>query len=96
MNHLELLFERELRNMKVFCFSHVKNKKYKDLTFSLQSITELQKKALLEQYFNMCKMIYRIRSTVAYFWSQGEKSLELVNDLYSNDETFAKMFQIAR
>lgn len=82
--------------MKVFCFKKVKNKKYKQLTFSLQAITPAKKHALLEQYFNMCKMVYRIRSTVAYFWNQGERSLELVNELFMHDETFAKMNQIVR
>lgn len=94
MQHLDLLFERELRDMKVHSFKKVKNKKYKQLTFSLQLVNETKKRALLEQYFNMCKMVYRIRSTVAYYWSQGEKSLELVNELYTKNEMFAKMIAI--
>ena len=47
MKHLDLLFERELRIMKVYCFKNVKNRKFKTLTFSLQAISEAQKRALL-------------------------------------------------
>ena len=93
LNHLDLLFERELRTMKVYCFKNVKNKKYKALTFSLQAITEAQKKALLKQYFDMCKMLYRIRSVVSYNYYH-ENAEEMVKELYANDETFAKMIQI--
>ena len=36
----------------------------------------------------MYKMVYRIRSVVAYHWEQGAEALGLVKDLYYNDDTF--------
>ena len=66
MKHLEALFEQELRNMKVFCFSKALKKKYKALTFNLSLIQPKHKQALLKEYFSMCKMDYRIRSMIEF------------------------------
>ena len=61
--------------MKNYAFSKIKQKKYKTLTFKLLAITEAQKQALLTEYFNMCKMVYRIRSMVAENEDRGEEVL---------------------
>ena len=40
MNHLDLLWERELRNMKVSAFNRLPSKKYKKMLLDLQCIEE--------------------------------------------------------
>ena len=40
MNHLSLIFERELGQMKTYCYNNVKNKKYKNMMLKLMSITD--------------------------------------------------------
>ena len=82
MDHLDLLFNQELRNMKVHCYNHVKKDKYKKLTFALSSITTNHKKAVLKQYFSMCKMVYRIRAAAAYIWDQGSNQIDIIKEKY--------------
>ena len=65
---LQQTFEQELRNMKIFSFKHTKQKKYKQLALNLAAIESKHKDALLKEYFNLCKMIYRIASLVDYTW----------------------------
>ena len=66
MAHLDLLFERELKQMKTLSFHRMRNKRYKQLALALQSVTPKKKQIVLHEYFSMCKMVYRIRSTEAY------------------------------
>ena len=54
--------------MKIFSFKHTKQKKYKQLALNLAAIESKHKDALLKEYFNLCKMIYRIDSLVDYTW----------------------------
>ena len=68
MQHLSVLFDNELRNMKVFCFGMALKKKYKTLTFKLSLIQPRHKQALLHEYFTMCKLVFSIRAMVAYTW----------------------------
>ena len=46
----------------------------------------------------MCKMVYRVRTTVAYFQGTlvGEESLNKMKELYREDDTFATMIKIVR
>ena len=102
MAHLELLFEREKRNMTKSAFNRIKTKKYKNMIRRIQLISTDAKKAILAEYFSMCKMVYRIRSTVSYYQYEDydEKSkltaLQKVQELYNEDDTFAKMMSIVR
>ena len=87
-----MLFEKELRNMKVFCFNlSLKNNYYKTLMFKLSAIKATHKKSLLSEYFNMCKMLYRVRSLVAYTLYEGKE--DLIFQLYNNQSDLAKMVQ---
>ena len=54
-NHLDLLFEKELKNMKIFCYNKVKLKKYKRLSLKLSAIKEANKHALIDEYYKMCQ-----------------------------------------
>lgn len=96
MDHLERFFNQELKNMKVFCYNKVDKVKYKRLTFALSSITTNHKKAVLKQYFSLCKMVYRIRAAASYIWDQGSNQLEVIKQKYNEDQTFAKMVRIAK
>ena len=88
MQNLSVLFDNELRNMKVFCFSQALKKKYKTLTFKLSLIQPKHKEALLNEYFEMCKMVYRIRSMVAYTWYEYQKTndLKMMRELYCSED----------
>ena len=55
--HLDLVFDKELKNMKIFCFSKVKQRKYKKLSLSLSAIKECHKEALLAEYYKMCSLV---------------------------------------
>ena len=96
MDHLDLLFERELRNWKVYTYKNFTQGKNQALTLKLSKIKIHQKESLLKEYFNMCKMVYRINSVVAYNWNQGEYSHESIIRLYNEDETFATMIKIVK
>ena len=83
--------------MKIFSFKHTKQKKYKQLALNLAAIESKHKDALLKEYFNLCKMIYRIASLVDYTWCQNdqeEDSHELILELFSENQTFDKMIAI--
>ena len=54
--------------MKNFVFANIKKKEYKELAPALLLITPAQKVALLREYFALCIMTYRIRSTAFYNW----------------------------
>ena len=72
---LEYLFDRELENVKFYTLRHAKKKKYfMKMAMALQKITQVQKCTVLKEYFKMCKMLYRIRSTVAYTWDVNENA----------------------
>lgn len=71
MQHLDLLFERELFAMKSDAFSNFKKKRNQILIAKYQNIRPEHKAALLQEYFNMCKMVYRIRNATAYSWDIG-------------------------
>ena len=90
------MFERELQNWKVHTFKNFAPGKNQALTFKLAQIKPQQKEYVLKEYFNLCKMVYRINSIVAYNWNQGAASYDLIFRLYNQDETFAKMIEIAK
>ena len=94
MGHLDFLFERELNCMKMHAFQNYKKKKYQLLIVKLNLVTQNHKEALIKEYFSMCKMAYRIRCVVAYMWDQGEKSSNMIRELYNSDQTFIKMIWI--
>lgn len=45
---------------------------------------------MLAEYFNMYKMLFQVRSAVAYLWDKGEQSAELIDRLYNEDEKFQR------
>ena len=66
------------------------------LAVKLSSIDNRVKKAVIREYFNMFKMLYRIRSIVAYCWDNGESSSKTIKKLYNKDKTFVKMIKIVQ
>ena len=78
------MYDSEIRNMKVFSFKHTKQKKFKTLALKLSEVTRAQKEALLGEYFNLCKMVYRIRSVVSYVMYQGDQSFKLLLELFND------------
>ena len=101
---LRLLFAEELKNMKVYCFKRIQLRGYKNLALKLSEINKHHVNAVLEEYFSMCKMIYRIRSIVDYEWKhesarstkQGASRFQRIIALYNQDFTFMKMNEIVR
>lgn len=83
MAHLNILFQRELKNWKVHCYKLSQQGSDKSLTFKFSKIKEEVKQSLLKQYFDMCKMAYRINSIVAFNWAQGVDSFDLIFRLYN-------------
>ena len=47
LEQLSRHFERELKNMKVYCFSKVKKRKYREMALGLSNIKQAHLKALL-------------------------------------------------
>ena len=83
--------------MKVLSFHRMRNKKYKQLALDLQKVTPKKKQIVLNEYFSMCKMVYRVRSTEAYMIGlhpDQASQLEVVSSLYNEDSTFRKMISI--
>lgn len=98
MKHLEVLYKREVENMTAFYISKGKRQKKNILAtklIQLNSNGQDKMVALLKEYFKLCKMLYRIRCTIAYNWNQamGENQLETELDI-QEDSTFDKMIQI--
>lgn len=81
---LDQMYDSEIRNMKVFSFKHTKQKKFKTLALKLSEVTRAQKEALLDEYFNLCKIVYRIRSVVSYVMYQGDQSFKLLLELFND------------
>lgn len=89
---LDLLFEDELKNMKIYAFKRSKqNKEFMSLAINLSSIKPEIKETLLKEYFDLYKMVYRIRSMVSYYWEVGKDSKSLIKNLYFHNETFQRM-----
>ena len=59
----------------------------------LAHLDELRIQAVLDEYFLVCKMIYRIKSTINYTWHKHYDLDELIG-MYQNDHTFQKMQSI--
>jgi len=51
----------------------------------LSQIEEKHKDGLLKEYFNLCKMVYRINSIISYNWYQGTDSFDLIFSLYNQN-----------
>lgn len=94
MNFLHFLWDREILTLKTCLLQQRRKKSSLDLAIKLETIPEGAKSAILKEYFNMYKMLYRIRSTVAYYWDCGERSSSMIKELYSQDKTFLKMIRI--
>lgn len=82
--------------MKVYSFKFIKQDKYMWLSFKLSAIMPHKKQALLREYFNMCKIVYRIHSQVAYTLYTTAYSFDAVRELYNEDKAFAKMVEIVK
>ena len=93
MDSLSMLFERERTAMSNALLLKLKVKKHKQLYTKLAMIDDNRRNAVLSEYFNACKMAFRIKATVNYVWNM-DKNLEHVFDLYQNDSTFQKMQQM--
>ena len=89
--------------MSKAAFNKIKTQKYKTMIRAFQRIQPNQKQAILKEYFTMCKMVYRIRTTVAYFQDVDHDHsdskptpLEQIKELFNEDPTFAKMISIVK
>ena len=94
MQFLENFFQQEKKNLLFFSQKNAKNRKFLTMAMNLANITELKIRAVLREYFNMCKTVFMIRSAVAYTWDQGCGSHEAVQHLYHEDAKFARMVQL--
>ena len=104
--HLSIIFKHELRNMQVYCFDKIKQKKYKNLALSLSDLNKSHLNILIKEYFFMCKNLYYIRSFFVYIWRSGEHSLlekpsfanrmkivhESLRNLFSGTDPYHKTF----
>ena len=81
MESLEMLFDREKQAMTNHCQRKFKIKKNKQLHIKLVTMDDNRRKAVLSEYFDACKMVYRIKATVNYTWNL-EKNLDQVIDLF--------------
>lgn len=92
MQHLELLFDKELFQMKSYYFKNYQIKSNQQLTLKLSEIHPCVKAGLLKEYFKMCKMMFRIRSLVTYVWdTSGRESSLKIRQLYNENKTFIQM-----
>ena len=100
LEHLDLLFERELAIMRQRHFTRLKTQKRKTLAVNLSLIEEHHKRALISKYFDMCKLVYRIRSLVSQTWdgaaSRKQKPIDAVKDLFQTDATLDIMISMVR
>ena len=93
---LSYFYDQELTNLiRWVTQQKLKDKGYKELYTDLVYLKDKQriKKALLDEYFNMYKLIFQIRTISTYNWQLGTESRVRVKDLYVNDQTFAKMIR---
>ena len=81
MYHLRYLFEREKTAMLNVCQKRAKQKKFKKLYVQIAQFTEEKVNCILQEYFNLCLLVYRIKSTVNYVWSSSY-DIEDVIDLF--------------
>ena len=81
MDSLAMLFDREKQAMTNHCQRKYKIKKNKHLHIKLATMDDNKRKVVLSEYFDACKMVYRIKATVNYTWNL-EKNLDQVIDLF--------------
>ena len=96
LEFLHIIWDRELQHLKNHSMQNRKAKKNINLAVKLSSISESTKNAVIQEYFNMFKMVFRIRSTVAYIWDNGSSSANMIKKLYMKDKTFIKMIRIVQ
>ena len=87
LDFLEFLWDRELEILKFYNMQPTRKGQKNNLALAvkLSSIENRVKKAVIREYFNMFKMLYRIRSIVAYCWDNGERSSKIIKKLYNKD-----------
>ena len=68
MSLLRQLFEREKQAMMFSCQKKAKIKKFKNLYVKMAQLTDHKVEAVLNEYFLVCKMIYRIKAAINYVW----------------------------
>ena len=69
-------------------------KKFKDLYVKLNTLNETKVAAILEEWFVLCKMIFRIKATINYTWGKRHSIHDII-DLFRKDEFFRKMQELA-
>ena len=90
---MDLLYDRELKEMKIYFYRHHKIGNNKDIALQLSEIPPNAKDILLREYFKMCKMLYRIRSLAMYTWemcSEADEAVEKIKELYNENTRFAE------
>ena len=55
--------------MMLFCQKRSKQKKFKMLYVKMSQFTEAKINAILREYFNLCVIIFQIKSKVNYTWN---------------------------
>ena len=83
-------FDRERAAMSSYCYKKVKNKKNKALYTQLACLDDNRRDAVLSEYMEACKMVYRIKATLNYTWKVSN-NLDDVIQLFQEDYTFIKM-----
>lgn len=73
--------------MTSYCQHRLKFKKNKQLYTHLACITDRRRNAVLAEYMDACKMIYRIKATLNYTWNVSN-NLDDVIALFQSNSTF--------
>ena len=79
-------------------FHNAKNKKFKRIYLCLQTLETPCKKAVLTEYFSLCKTVYMIQSTVNYILHQagGQGKFEKLTTLSQDHKGFRALFMKAK
>ena len=85
--HLRLLFDREKKVMMQVCHKRAKQKEFKTLYVQMAQFTEEKINCILQEYFALCVMIYRVKSKINYTWTVSH-DIEDVISLFQTNEDF--------
>ena len=87
---LTFLFDREVEAMKRACVQNLKAKKYKKMNIMLHQITPYQRKGVLQEYFKVCKYVFRLKMAVSLFWSEY-KSVDKMREIFKTHKVFRSL-----
>ena len=95
MNFLRLHLERELKEMRFACSAPSTSKKLKVFFSALMGLKERKVYAVFNEYYSLCKVIYRIKCKINHAWTR-EYEIEHVIDLVQNNHIFKLLENVAK